>query len=74
MNMLVEVQTSTTARAVAAALRAAMEKRGDGLDALAGVEKQKQRGPELLRQCFGQISTFQWMLCWNARLRSRQSL
>lgn len=56
--MLIKVQTSTTARAVAAALHAAMEKRGDGLDALAGVEKQKQTRPELLRQHPGQISTF----------------
>lgn len=58
MNMLFKVQTSTTARAVAAALHAAMEEHGDGLDVLAGVEKQKQMGPELLRQRPGQISTF----------------
>lgn len=56
MNTLFKVQTSTTARAVAAALHAAMEEHRDGLDA--GVEKQKQMGPELLRQRPGQISTF----------------
>lgn len=48
--MLFKVQTSTAARAVATALRVAMEKTVIyGLDALAGVGKQKKTGSELLR-------------------------
>lgn len=58
MNMLIKVQISTAARAVAAALHAAMEKHRYGLDALAGVGKQKQRGPELLSPRSGQVSVF----------------
>lgn len=58
MNTLIKVQTSTAARAVAAALHAAMEKCRYGLDALAGVGKQKQRGPELLGPRSAQIRFF----------------
>jgi len=58
MNTLIKAQTSPAARAVAAAVHAAMEKHRYGLDAPDGAGKQKQTGPELLIVCFGQIIIF----------------
>lgn len=56
MNMLIKVQTSAAARAVAAALRSAMEEHRYGLDAVVRGGKQKQTCPGLLRLFSEQIS------------------